>query len=66
MYTLIIYDRIPILQNYGILEIPCSIPLFRIGLPNPWKKIYGKFRFSMSVVSVSVRLISRCLVTSKK
>ncbi len=31
MYTLIKYDRILILQNYGILEIPCSIPLFRIG-----------------------------------
>ena len=23
MYALIIYDRIIILQNYGIIEIPC-------------------------------------------
>ncbi len=42
MYTLIIYDRILILQNYGI---PCSIPLFRIGIPNLRKKNYGKFLF---------------------
>ena len=34
MYILIIYDRILILQNYGIWEIPCSISLFRIGIPN--------------------------------
>jgi len=34
MYTFIIYERILILQNYQILEIPCSIPLFRIGIPN--------------------------------
>ena len=45
MYTLIKYDRILILQNYGILEIPCSIPLFRIGLPNPRKKNLRKISF---------------------
>ena len=57
MFTLIIYDTILILQNYGISEIPCSIPLFRIGLPN---------RFSVTVVSVSIRLIFRCLLTVEK
>ena len=65
MYILIIYDRILILQNYGILEIPCSIPLFRIGIPNlQKKKNYGKFRLSVSVVSISGRLFFRCLVTA--
>jgi hypothetical protein len=38
MNTLIIYDKILILHYYGMLEIPCLIPLFGIALPNPRKK----------------------------
>jgi len=64
MYTLRIYDRIIILQNYGIMEIPCSIPCFRIDIPSLRKKNYGKFRNSVFRNSISVRLLFRCLVTA--
>ena len=59
MYTLIKYDRIIILQNYGIykfrvfeygvLEIPCSIPWFRIAITNVRKKTTENFLFRSSV-----------------